>query len=83
MGYITVRNVSGELEKALRNETRRRGKSLNQTVIDLLKQALGIGLETPNTNGLETLAGTWTQEEFECFERATAVFEQIDEEEWR
>ena len=83
MGYLTVRDVPGDLTKALRKETRRRGKSLNQTVIDLLKQALGLGWDAPGTNGLEKLAGTWSQEELESFERATAIFETVDEEHWR
>ena len=28
------------------------------------------------------LAGTWTEEEYECFEKAIAMTEQIDEELW-
>jgi plasmid stability protein len=83
MGYLTVRDVPSDVAKALRTETRRRGKSLNQTVIDLLKQALGLGWDSPRANGLEKLAGTWSQEELDRFERATAVFEHIDEEEWQ
>jgi plasmid stability protein len=83
MGYLTVRDVPADVAKALRKETRRRGKSLNQTVIDLLKQALGLGWDSPGTNGLEKLAGTWRQEELESFERATAIFETIDEEQWQ
>jgi hypothetical protein len=31
MGYLTVRDVPNDLIKALRKETRQRGKSLNQT----------------------------------------------------
>ena len=83
MGYLTVRNIPDDMAKALRTEKHRRGKSLNQTVIDLLRQALGLGWESPGGNGLEKLAGTWSREEFNRFERATAVFEQIDEELWR
>jgi plasmid stability protein len=83
MAYLTVRDIPGDLDKALRSETRRRGKSLNQTVIDLLKQALGIGWDSPGANGLEKLAGAWNQKELDSFERATAVFEHIDEEQWR
>jgi hypothetical protein len=83
MGYLTVRDVPNDLVKALQKETRQRGKSLNQTVIDLLKQALGLGWISPEANGLEKLAGTWSQEEFDRFEQATAVFERIDEEQWR
>ena len=29
------------------------------------------------------VAGTWTQEEYDEFERNTAVFEEIDEEMWK
>jgi plasmid stability protein len=83
MGYLTVRDIPTDVTKALRAETRRRGKSLNQTVIELLKQALGLGWDSPGANGLEKLAGNWSQEELERFERTTAVFEHIDEEEWR
>ncbi len=83
MGYLTVRDVPGDVTKALRAETRRRGKSLNQTVIDLLKQALGLGWDSPSANGLEKLAGTWNEEELDRFERVTAVFEHIDEEQWK
>lgn len=83
MRYLTVRDVPADIAKALRTETRRREKSLNQTVIDLLRQALGLSWDSQETNGLEKLAGTWSQEELDHFEHATAVFERIDEEEWK
>lgn len=83
MGYLTVRNLPNDVAKALRMETRRRRKSLNQTVIDLLKQALGLDWDSPGMNGLEKLAGVWSQKELDNFERATAIFEHIDEEQWR
>ena len=79
MRYLTVRDVPADVDKALRTETRRREKSLNQTVIDLLRQSLGLSWDSQGTNGLEKLAGTWSQEELEHFEGATAVFERIDE----
>jgi hypothetical protein len=52
-------------------------------VLDLLAQALGVGTTRRRTNGLGALAGTWTQEEFEEFEKAIEFTEQIDEELWR
>jgi|WetSurMetagenome_2_1015567.scaffolds.fasta_scaffold46417_3 hypothetical protein len=83
MRYLTVRGVPMDVAKALRSETRRRAKSLNQTVIELLRQSLGLGWDAPAGNGLEKFGGTWTHEDLDQFERATAVFERIDEEEWR
>jgi hypothetical protein len=80
--FLTVRNVPPDLARALGEEKRRRGVSLNRLVIDLLRQALGLGWGTPPQNGLEKLAGDWSQKDLEDFETATAVFEKVDEEQW-
>jgi hypothetical protein len=79
--HLTVRNVPEEVAAALARERRRRGTSLNQTVIDLLRQ--GLGVTGPRSNGVRRLAGTWTQKEHREFLVATAGFEKIDEEFWR
>jgi len=78
---LTIRNLPPSLASALEREKRRRGKSLNQTVIDLLGQ--GLGEHGARSNGLGRLAGGWSEEEFGVFERATAQFEAIDEDLWR
>jgi hypothetical protein len=83
MKALTVRNVDARLASALARETKRRGKSLNQTVLDVLRRGLGIDAPGPATNGLEKLAGRWTAEEFEQFEANVAMFERIDPEIWR
>lgn len=78
--HLTIRSIPPRVARALEVERRRRGTSLNQTVIDLLGRALGTERET---NGLEELAGTWTSAELETFSRAVAATEQIDEELWK
>ena len=83
MKALTVRNVDARLASALARETKRRGTSLNQAVLDALRRGLGIDASAPRTNGLEKLAGTWTAEEFEEFEANVAMFEGIDPELWR
>ena len=83
MKHITVRNVPEDLERALTEEKQRRGKSLNQTVIDLLKQALGVGPDGKRSNSLGRLAGGWSEDEFRAFESAVAETERIDPELWR
>lgn len=79
--HLTIRNVPEELALALDAERRSTGKSLNQTVIDLLRGSLGVG--APRTNGLEKFAGVWTQEEYLEFRKNTEDFDKIDEELWR
>lgn len=81
MKHLTIRNVPEELHDALHDERERTGKSLNQTVIDLLRQRLG--LDAPQSNGLARLAGTWSKEEFLEFEQATAPVEDVDTELWQ
>jgi hypothetical protein len=82
MKALTVRSVDPQLARALERERRRRGTSLNQTVLELLRAALGLG-EAERSNGLRSLAGSWSETELAEFEAATAVFEQIDAELWR
>ena len=77
-----MRDVPPDLAEALDEERRRRGDSLNKTVLDLLRQGLGVGPRA-RSNGLARVAGTWSEDEFREFEQATAAFEQIDEELWR
>jgi hypothetical protein len=83
MRHLTIRNVPDELARRLEEEKHVRGRSLNQTVLDLLAQATGLTSSGARSNGLARFAGTWTQEEFEEFERAIAPFEEVDEELWR
>jgi hypothetical protein len=81
--HLTVRNVPGKVAAAVRAESRRRGTSLNQTVIDLLAAATGTAREPIRSNGLEKLAGSWSAEEFEEFEAALTETSQVDAEMWR
>lgn len=80
MKALTVRNVPPEVAAALEREKKRRGASLNRTVIELLGQALGVW--GTRSNGLAGLAGRWSEEEFRAFEEAVAPFETIDSELW-
>jgi hypothetical protein len=83
MKHLTVRNVPVAVAKALEKESRRRGASLNQTVIDVLGAGLGIDSPGGRRNGLRRLAGTWSASELTAFHEAIASTEQVDEELWR
>lgn len=80
--HLTVHNLPDELAAALDREKRRRGTSLNQTVIDLLAQSLGV--KGTRSNGLGRLSGTWTKAEHQEQEFLFAMprFEGIDQELW-
>jgi len=80
---ITLRNVDRELARALDTERRRRKQPLNRVLVELLREVLGLAkkrrVRRGKTNGLERFAGTWTEEQFQEFERAVAHFERLDE----
>ena len=82
MNTMTIRNVSPEVSAALNEEKRRRGLSLNRTVLALIEESLGTSGNT-RSNGLHRLAGTWDEEEFRRFEEAVAPFAEVDAELWR
>ena len=83
MEQLTIRHIPPDLAQALERESQRLRESLEETVIELLRQALRVHISGGKSNGLARLAGTWTEEEYEQFERAVAVTEQLDEELWR
>lgn len=82
MKQLSIRNVNPQLAAALEAERRARGTSLNEAVLDLLRRALGLGGE-PYNNGLEALAGSWSDDEHAEFTTAIATFDEIDENLWR
>ena len=83
MKHLTVRNVPPPIARALDKERRRRGKSLNKTVIELLGQGLDVALPQGRRNGLRRLAGTWSDAELKRFAKAIESTETIDEDLWR
>jgi plasmid stability protein len=80
MKHLTIRGVPEDLHDRLREEKERTGKSLNQTVIDLLRERLGV--DSPRRNGLARFAGSWSQTDFDDFERAVVLMEEIDRDLW-
>jgi len=78
---LTIRNIPDDLAEAIEKEKKRRRRSLNRTVIELLSQGLGVGCL--RFNGVGRLAGTWTAEEHRKFEESVAPFGAIDAELWR
>ena len=83
MKTMTIRNVPAELAQALEKERRKRGTSLNRTVLALLRNALGVPSQAVPSNGLRRLAGTWSEAEHKQFEQAIAPLGEVDEAMWR
>jgi hypothetical protein len=83
MNYITVRNIPPSIAAALEKEKQNRGKSLNQTTIELLAEVLGVNDEGCVRNGLGALAGGWSDDDLRTFENSVESTQQIDPEVWQ
>ena len=83
MKTMTIRSVPPELAAALEAEKRRRGLSLNRTVLSLMQEALGVSNHRRRGNGLRRLSGSWSEDEFRHFETNVAAFEEIDRDLWK
>lgn len=55
----TLRNVPKHLDRALRAQAKREGKSLNEVVIAALLRSLGVDGDQPVQRDLSDIVGTW------------------------
>lgn len=86
MKTITIRGVDEPMSKTLRERAKAESISLNQYVLKLLRESLGLAKERSHTRrytDLDYLIGSWTEEEFLEFEESQKPFAVIDEDLWR
>ncbi|MBI2370918.1 MAG: hypothetical protein HYV08_11900 [Deltaproteobacteria bacterium] len=86
MKVVTLRNIPPELGRIIRRKAREKKASVNKTVISLLEEGVGIGRKKtgkPLHHDLDELAGSWTKEETEAFERALIAQRPIDQDLWK
>ena len=83
MNQLTLRRIPDDVENELRHQASKTGSSLNQTAIDALKRGLGLQPPDRRKRDLSALAGKWSVEEADRFDRSLEIFEQIDEELWQ
>jgi plasmid stability protein len=83
MNQLTLRNIPDDLERAIRDSSKKSGQSINETVLDLLRKGISLSQEGNKQRDLSLMSGTWSQKEFEEFENNIKVCEQIDEDIWK
>lgn len=77
----TIRQIPKHVDHALRRESRRRQRSLNQVAIEAMSKGLGLADQPVRYHDLDALAGTW--EEDKAFDKAVAVQDRIDPTLWK
>ena len=68
-------------DEALRRRAKQAGKSLNQVLLESLRESAGVSGEAARYNDLNDLAGTWKNDK--AFEEAIRSFEKIDQDDWK
>ena len=84
MKTITIRGIDPELEKIIKESAHKKGKSINQFILNLLKSALGVSAQKKfqTYHDLDELAGGWTVKDEKQFYNVTKPFDEIDREMW-
>lgn len=69
----------------MKEKARREGTSVNAALLKTPKESLGLEKRKRSAvyDDLDYLAGTWNAQDAAEFNRATAVFEKVDEEMWK
>lgn len=83
---ITIDNLDDEIWERLRAEAQRRGMEAGALVRELLTERLGSVAKITSANSrhdLDTLAGTWSEEEANAFLSVVADFGHVDEDMWK
>lgn len=85
MANMSIRGLDEKALAKLKNQAEQEGTSLNSLVLRLL-QGASAAIQ-PSTlkkfDDLDALAGTWSDEEAQAFERNTAAFAEVDATLWK
>lgn len=84
MKSITIHNLDDPLNTLIREKAKNEGLSLNNTIKNLLAEALGLSRKKGESrkNDFLDLCGVWSAEEVQEFNKQAGDFEKIDREDW-
>jgi len=85
MATMTIRGLDELTMKTLKEKAKREGASVNATLVNLLKEELGLKKKKRMVvyNDLDHLAGTWGDKEYKEFQKVMKDFETVDEAMWK
>jgi hypothetical protein len=76
-----IRGISSRLDKKIREIASNEGKSLNETVLEILKSGAGLSEDPIKYTDLDYLAGSWVNDPE--FDKAIEEMDRIDPELWK
>lgn len=83
---ITIQDIDDVTVKWIDEEAKRRGISVESLIVELIYKGVDAErelLQHPVYHDLDSLAGTWSEEQAAEFLNAVADFEHVDEKLWQ
>ena len=77
----TLRQIPPALDEALRRKSRRDGKSINQTAIEVLHTGLALNGESVRHQDLDFMAGSWVEDP--AFDEAIRSQDRVEPKLWK
>jgi hypothetical protein len=77
----TIRGISSRLDLKIREIASNEGKSLNETVLEILESGAGLSENPIKYTDLDYLAGSWVHDPE--FDKAIEEMDRIDPELWK
>lgn len=79
MKHLNIHDIPPELATALAAERRRRGVSLEATVVEILCQSLGLAAGGERNGELPEVPGSWGEEEGQSLDAAPLCADRVDD----
>ena len=86
MKNMTIRGIDAPLDLALKKAAKAEANSVNQLVIEVLKERFGLAKTPRHTrhyHDLDDLFGSWTEDQYQTVEDAVEQQLHVDPELWR
>lgn len=85
MKAMTIRGLEPETVEILKKKAKVQGKSVNQLVVEIIKNYLGIDRKKylKEYSDLDHLFGSWSEAEYQRFQEKLAEVRRIDRELWQ
>lgn len=82
MASLSIRGLDDQVLARLKSQAEQEGSSLNSLVLRLLQGTDRQPSALHKFDDLDALAGTWSKQEVQAFERNTTAFAEVDARRW-
>ncbi len=83
MASITIHDIDAVLSERLTDESRRRNRSKNQLIKEILSKEMGLPVGVSYADDYREFCGVWTVAETAEFAESQKALSRVDPEDWR